>query len=280
MEESENILDPSGFEQGDFKPDISRGTRDSAKVEHTENIRAGISILTRDYGLHIDEYDYLDIAISHLRDIKNFSTTEYIAYLAVSDKGEAILPCNLDSIDAVMSSKMGLKAFGDRQIYKLNDAINDDYYNAVGVMDAIGFGFNTNAYDEGLTGLANNINSEGYLSYQLKGNTISVNRKTSGKTLAVAYTGLSVDAEGYPLINYKQANALAALTAKTVNLKKASKGDRNAMEMIQYFNSEAGRLKQAASIPEEITDNELDALLDAKTSFNRKTHRRPTNYSR
>jgi hypothetical protein len=38
----------------------------------------------------------------------------------------------------------------------------------------------------------------------------------------------------------------------------------------EYYSGVAARLTQAASIPEDLTDNELDEVLNAKTSFNKK----------
>jgi hypothetical protein len=48
--------------------------------------------------------------------------------------------------------------------------------------------------------------------------------------------------------------------------------------MVEYYTGVAARLT-AASIPEDLTDNELDEL-NAKTSFNKKSYNRPTKYSR
>jgi hypothetical protein len=264
--------------------------RDAAKNEHTLNIRSGIAVLNRDFGLHIDEFDFIDASISHLRDIKNFGTTEYLAILKVNEKGEATLPCNLDVIDAVMSEKMGLKAFADRVRYTLSDDVNnDDYFQSVAVMDSIGFDINRQHYSNGyrdlsyemvLPGLTDHKNSEGYLSYHLEGKIIKVKKTFAGDSVAVAFTGISTDPEGYPLINFKQSNALAALAAKVITIKKASRGDKNAASMLQYLVDNASRLKQAASIPEHIADNEIDSMLDAQVSFGRKTYKRPTTYNR
>jgi hypothetical protein len=39
--------------------------------------------------------------------------------------------------------------------------------------------------------------------------------------------------------------------------------------MVEYYTGVAARLTQA-SIPEDLTDNELDEVLNAKTSFNKR----------
>lgn len=273
--------------------------RDAAVDEHVHNIRMGLAVLDRDYGIHIDEYDYLDLAITFLKDIKNFGTTEYLAILKTNALNEAVLPCNVDTIDAVTSVKMGLKVFGDRKRYTITASQKDDIYiNAAQIMAFIGEGLRNH-----IPGISSYAEPAGYYSYQLEGKKIKINRDAAttianvvgrdsedgygigeladeSAAVAVAYTGIATDDEGYPLINLKQATALAVLTAKNVLTKKAIRGDRNAMGMLEFLSSSAARLKQAASIPENITDNEIDELLDAKTSFHRKRFGKATKYSR
>ena len=58
-----------------------------AKNEHTQNIRAGLPVLKTNYGFTIDEYDYLDIAVDVLRDIRYLGSTDYIAYKKVDPAG-------------------------------------------------------------------------------------------------------------------------------------------------------------------------------------------------
>jgi hypothetical protein len=50
----------------------------------------------------------------------------------------------------------------------------------------------------------------------------------------------------------------------------ANRGDKGLSAMVEYYTGVAARLTQAASIPEDLTDNELDEVLNAKTSFNKK----------
>lgn len=249
--------------------------RDVAIDEHVLNIRTGLTTLKTKYGIHVDEYDYLDISIDTLRDIRNYGTTEYFAVVTPDEEGNFPAPCNFDTIDAVVGLKQGLKQFKDRVEYKiLNNYNNDSFYTARSISTELGWDY----FRHGLTGI---VNRDGYISYQLKDNKeIMVGKEYADKTIVVAFTGISVDAEGYPLINRKQANALAVVAGKFYTIKKGLRGDPKVMNMIEYFATESARLVQAASIPENITDNELEELMDAKVSFNRKTFGRPTKYSR
>jgi hypothetical protein len=57
----------------------------------------------------MDEYDYIDIAVDTLRNIKHFGATEYVSYITVDPSGKAHLPCNIDTIDAVTTRKWAEK---------------------------------------------------------------------------------------------------------------------------------------------------------------------------
>jgi hypothetical protein len=246
--------------------------RDTARNEHTQNIRSGLPILKTQYGLNIDEYDYLDIAVDALRDIKHFGTTEYVSYVTVGKDGKVNLPCNIDCIDAVTTEHMGKKAYSTRVEFEVDGIIGtDSYYSFMEIIDNLGY-----IWSPGLGG----FRGKGYISYQLDGKTMTVDTELAGQKIAIAYTGIIVDAEGFPTITRKQANAIAAICARIIMVKGANLGQKGAASMIEYYTGLSGRLKQAASIPEDITDNEMDEALNAQTTFNRKSYNRPTRYSR
>jgi len=289
--------------------------RDIARNEHTQNIKAGLPILKQVYGLTMDEYDYVDTAIDMLRDVNTYGLTEYMAVLKVDASGNAIVPCNLDLIDAVTTLKMGLKVFNTRVRYDLQSMLgNDSYFTAVDIMASalpnmptpatmvqerpymdhglaeLSNGGRAGVYGEGQTGTAVGIygsdrgharGSDGYITYQLKDTkTIAVDIKYAEQEIVMAYTGISVDQDSYPLITRKQANAIAVVCAYNIILKRSLRGDQGAANSLGFLKQEVGRMKQAAAIPENITENDIDQVLDAKTSFNRKSYRRPSGYSR
>jgi hypothetical protein len=61
---------------------------------------------------------------------------------------------------------------------------------------------------------------------------------------------------------------LAAVTARVLAVRGANRGDKGLSAMVEYYTLLAST--QAASIPEDLTDNELDEVLNAKTSFNKR----------
>jgi len=267
--------------------------RNSPVNEHVQNIRAGLPVLKTNYGLTLSHYDYLDMAVDTLRDINTFGVTPYMAYLSVDEEGKATLPCNLDVIEAVCTKKTGAKLFGNRVRYDLESMLGTDaYYTASEIMESSRPGHHPSVMEgdarqhnhlltSGLSAGQSGAEDPGYVPYLLlDAKTIAVDPRYSGEVIVIAYIGISVDIEGYPMITRKQANAIAATVAKNILLKKSLRGDQGAANSLQFFMQESGRLKQAAAIPENISDNDLDEILDAKTSFNRKSYRRPTRYSR
>jgi hypothetical protein len=251
--------------------------REEATNEHTQNIRAGVPVMKMTYGLTIDEYDYIDMSIDALRDIKHFGITEYVIFTPVNKEGYANLPCNATIIDAVTTNKMGKKVFKDRVLSELEILPdNDDYFVQQEIMSSLGYGIGYTPRP----GLVD-VRGDGYISYFLTNSKkIKVDERFSGSNICVAYKGISVDPEGYPLITRKQANALAAIVAKNVMTKRAYRGEKVAIAMLELAMANSARLKQAASIPERMTDNDIDQMLDAQTTFNRKMPGRPTKYNR
>lgn len=247
--------------------------REIARNEHTMNIRAGLATLKTMYGMHIDELDYIDIAVDTLRNIKHFGVTEYIMYPAVNSEGNILLPCNVNTIDAVTTEHMAKKVFSTRVVMSMENVDNTDtYYKMERIKNAL-------IGREWRPGLGGFLGS-GYISYQLNGKYLNISNLYAGKKVGVAYTGITSDLEGYPLITRKQANAIAAVCARVICVRGANKGDKALASMVEFYTGTSGRLVQAASIPEDFTDNELDEVLNCMTSFNRKSYKRPTKYSR
>lgn len=243
--------------------------RDTPKLEHTQNIRSGMTVLNNLYGLSMDEYDYLDLAVDILRDIKNFEIRPYKTFVTVNKEGYLDIPCNMKIIEGIVTSQQGEKEYLDREIIKKRSDKSDSYYTANTVRNLLEWPIHTlNVVD-------------GQLSYKLdKDNIFIYDEFYRDKEVCIAFTGFTVDEEGYPLITRKQANAIAANAAKAIIMKAAMAGDQKKAQMLEFIMKEAGRLKQAASLPEDISDSQLDEVLDAQNTFNRKAYKRPNKYSR
>lgn len=244
--------------------------RDVQKIEHTLNIRAGLPVLSTKYGLSMDEYDYLDLAVGELNDIRNFGIRPYKSFIKLDEKGYMDMPCNVDLIEAIVNSNHGEKAYPDREILVKRTEHNDTLFNSVQMRSLLAWPIRT----------LNRV--DGQLSFKLESdNRIFIYDEAYwGTEICIAYTGYITDEEGFPMITRKQSNALAAIAARNIVMKAALSGDKLKAQMLQVVSQEASKLKQSASIPETISDKELDEVMDAHTAFNRKRYGRPNKYSR
>jgi len=246
--------------------------RNIARNEHTLNILTGLAKMEALYSLTIDEMDYIEIALDVLRDINNYGVTSYLTFVELDEKGVGTLPCNVDSIEAVVEPGIGEREYGERVRYDVKGGshANDDFYREREIFYRLGrFGARLDLNHRGIL----DTTFKGYIPYTLgKENTITVQGRKG--RIAVAYVGISVDDQGYPLITRKQSKALAAQAAKAMIYKGSFGGNKISISMLEFITQEAGRLLQAAAIPEQITDNELDEILDAKVSFGRKRYHR------
>ena len=249
-----------------------KGERNAGSIEHVQNIRAGLPVAKTKYGATIDDSDYIDLAVDFLRDVRHFGASDYYTVVTSDGKGNVTLPCNVHTIEAVMTSRIGLQKYDNRLFYTMENKLGgtDEFINQSNIMNEL-------LYWPDQT--SEKRSGQGYVDYRFISKR-TINIKSPGISVVVAYNGLTVDEEGFPLITRKQANGIAAAVLHQQTLLKAFKGDQNAANMLAFTTQESGRLKQAASIPEEITENELDELLNAKTSFNRKTFRRPSKHAR
>lgn len=238
--------------------------RDAAEREHTENIRAGLPILKMLYGFSIDEYDYIEIAIDTLKNIKHYAMVPYVTYVKTDAEGYIEYPCNLDVIDAITTVELGLKSFADREVQKKADFVDNVYYSRAR-----------------LNSISNRNTVKGHLSYKLEEDRILIyDEALRGEDICIAFSGYIVDNEGYPLITRKQANAIAAVIARNIIMKKTLMGDVRKAQMLEVITRTASRLVQAAAIPESISDKDVDEILDINTSFNMKKYKRPNKYSK
>lgn len=87
------------------------------------------------------------------------------------------------------------------------------------------------------------------------------------KSVNLLYKALAVDSEGLPFINDKEAEAIAAYCAFVEDNRKARlTKDPNTMQIAQMEEMRWKRLCDAARVPESISQNEMNNILDAAVS--------------
>lgn len=122
-----------------------------------------------------------------------------------------------------------------------------------------------------------------YVTYQLlDDNTIKVtNESVIGKTVRVIFTGLIEDTDNLPMLNMKQAKAIASKVAYMDLRKRAYMGDPTVDgRLMQQAQVESSRYIAAAKVPERLTDNDLDKICNTQTSHNRKVYGQPLKFTR
>lgn len=104
---------------------------------------------------------------------------------------------------------------------------------------------------------------------------------TFGTDIMIVYRALDLDTDNLPLLNDKEVEAIAAEVARRDLVRKAFMGvglkDKSHATLLQYIVGEATRLMAAAKITENINDDNIDKLLDIKTSWDRKQYKRRFN---
>lgn len=97
--------------------------------------------------------------------------------------------------------------------------------------------------------------------------------KESGP-VTVLYKGNVVDEDGLPELTDKEVDAIACYVAYTVKFKDAIRTNNgNSMQIATMLQQRWLQLCDAARVPQDISQNEMNEILEAKTNWNRKSFR-------
>ena len=112
-----------------------------------------------------------------------------------------------------------------------------------------------------------------FVKYRREGNYIYVNEKID--SVCVLYHSETLDEDDLPLINDKEAVAIADYIAYTVKYKEALRSNNSAVfQMAQTIKRQWLIHCDAARVPEYVSQNEMNDLLEVFSSHNRKVHGR------
>ena len=112
-----------------------------------------------------------------------------------------------------------------------------------------------------------------FVKYRREGNYIYVNEPV--ELVCVLYHTEQLDEEDLPLINDKEAIAIADYIAYTVKYKEALRSNNQAVfQMAQTIKKQWLIHCDAARVPEYVNQNEMNDLLEAASSYNRKVYGR------
>ena len=222
------------------------------------NFRYAISLAQMLYDVDINDMDTLiEIGLIAYGFIGNKSTQLKAEIVNVNKNGLVKLPCKVDLIEAITYPNVedwnytsNVKNFGD--------------FNS----------FNIEQYIERSKQSIDPLYISGhYVKYRREGDYIYVNEPI--EQVCVLYHTEQLDEDDLPLINDKEAIAIADYIAYTVKYKEALRSNNSAVfQMAQTIKKQWMIHCDAARVPEYVSQNEVNDLLDVTSSHNRKVHGR------
>lgn len=206
------------------------------------------------YGLELRDDEFETMAISGWDHIGN---KEYRLYRAILEPVEECpgryiveLPCNADILEAVTTL---------HEDVKITSAVVDNT-DKQGIETSIEFDkYNTNPlYISGT-----------YIKYLREGDKLVLTSPFS--KVQILYKGVLLDDEGLPYLNEKEVDAIAAFCAFADTRKKAlMTRDGNLFSLAQALEQTWKMKCTQARIPDYFSQNDVDEILNTKTSWDRK----------
>lgn len=210
------------------------------------------------YDIEMQPNDFEEMALSGFEKIGNRRVRPYHAVLdlmADYDGWFAELPCNCDPdlLEAVTLT------WGENWKYTSNLTQNGDWDSHY--VENYIEGRKLNKSDHYINGI--------YAKYTKAGNTLYF-QENYGQ-VHVLYQGLVCDEDGLPMVTEKEIEAIAAYIAWITKQKAAWRiNDINSLRMSELAKGEWMRLCSSASVPARVSQNDMDRILDARATFNRK----------
>lgn len=221
------------------------------------NINTVYGLVETLYGITPNESNFEDIVMNGWSYINNKHTRLY-RYVADADKdGVLDLPCNVDVIESVHIPMPDAKMTSNKTVFnEINTLFTEGYIDAwKRLEDPYWTRGKLVKYDEG--------NNQLFFTRPYK-------------NIMVVYHGIIADEEtGLPLVTDKEIKALAAYVAYASLYREGiQKRNPDIMQFAQTIYADWLKLCNAARIPEHLSQNEMDSILDVKTRWDRKQYGR------
>ena len=216
------------------------------------NFRYAITLAQTLYDVEGDSEDLIDIGLVAYDFIGNKNTQLHKIMLDVNcQDGSIQLPCGVEAIEAV--TYCGLEDHSDK-LYEQQ------------------FSLDTETFIESQKAFLDPHYISGkYVKYRRVGDKLYVNRGL-GKVI-VLYHGQILDKDGLPEINNKEAIAIADYIAYTVKYKEAIRtNNKITFEIANNIRQQWLFHCDAARVPEHVSQNEMDSILEAQTTWDRKMY--------
>lgn len=223
------------------------------------NFKYAISLAQMLYDVDINDMDTLiEIGLVAYGFIGNKNTQLKSEIVNVDQKtGLVKIPCKADLIEAITDPRVedwsytsNVKNFGDWNTLNIEQYIEKSKQS----IDPL--------YISGR-----------FIKYRREGDYIYVNENL--QQVCILYHTEELDEEDLPLINDKEAIAIADYIAYTVKYKEALRSNNQAVfQMAQTIKKQWQIHCDAARVPEYVNQNEMNDLLEVMSSANRKVHGR------
>lgn len=204
------------------------------------------------FGVRVNENDFESIGLHGWRLIGNRRYRKY-KYTQDTVDCRLSLPCNMSVIESV---------HGDFEDYQKTDNVfRDNYRNSV-----------IEQHVESRNTIANTSYQRGkLLNFHQEQDELVFDRNY--KNVTVIYRGVIADEEGLPFLNAKEVQAIATYVAYQITYKKAMQTkDQQMFTFAADLKQKWDRACLQARTPERMTQNEMDEILDAMTSWDRKKY--------
>ena len=221
------------------------------------NINTVYGLVETLYRITPNESNFEDIVMNGWSYINNKHTRLY-RYVADADKdGVLDLPCNVDVIESVHIPMPDAKMTSNKTVFnEINTLFTEGYIDAwKRLEDPYWTRGKLVKYDEG--------NNQLFFARPYK-------------NIMVVYHGIIADEEtGLPLVTDKEIKALAAYVAYASLYREGiQKRNPDIIQFAQTIYADWLKLCNAARIPEHLSQNEMDSILDVKTRWDRKQYGR------
>lgn len=215
------------------------------------NFKAVYSLANILYGTVINPSNFEDIILNGWELIGNKHTRLY-RYVASTIDKKIELPCNVDIIESVHIPVADAQVTSDTSIFPL---IQNEYYEK---------------YIEAWKWNEDPLYTSGKLiKYRLEGNVLSFDQDYAN--VMIVYHGIIVDDEGLPMLNDREVRALATYGAYSdIYRQSLVRKDGNMMQLAAVLKMDWLKQCSAARIPDTLSQNDMDKILDVKTRWDRK----------
>lgn len=223
----------------------------------TNTFYYAMSLANQLYDLDMQEDAFEEIGLIAWNQIGNKRCKLY-RYKICLDKCEKSieLPCNCDILESVTTDF-------------------EDFQHVSNIYDRSKPGsFTTESYIESRKAFNNPLyNSGKFIPYERVGNTLYFENPVGN--INILYKGVILDENGLPELTDKEALAIATYCAYVSKFKEGIKNNNaNLINISEQLRHKWLRECDQARVPEEVSQNEWDEILDAKNNWNRKIFRK------